>query len=319
MKNKKIIIFGKDGQLGKEVQEQFLRDKTYNVTSFNKYEVDIKIISQIENVVKDIKPDIIINCAAYTNVDATEINPGLGSLINTHGVANVAKNAFENNAFLIHISTDYVYNGEEQKQPLSHKKNFEEEKPLNNYGLTKLFGEKHIEKIFVDNPNDYLILRTSGIYGRFGQNNLLKKIENLCFSNKKFTPLVINDQKYCPTSALQLARQIKKLSDISKDERRGIISKEGNILNVCSTEWTTPYQFLQKYFILKNNFDFADRLKQISMNDYLNVLKSKNPKNIQTKRPKWVILENEIANRYNEINCMTNQTDAIEEYINITK
>ena len=109
MKNKKIIIFGKDGQLGKEVKEQFLRDKTYNVISFNKYEVDIKIISQIENVVKDIKPDIIINCAAYTNVDATEINPGLGSLINTHGVANVAKNAFENNAFLIHISTDYVF------------------------------------------------------------------------------------------------------------------------------------------------------------------------------------------------------------------
>ena len=310
--SKKILVLGKSGQLGQEVIRIF-SDGKYDVCAPDEKEADVSVFQKLEKVVSDFNPDVIINCAAYTNVDACENESGLASLVNTFGTENCAKVALRSNAFLIHISTDYVYDGKTRFQKVSHKTNFRNEQPLNVYGITKLYGEGLIHDAMSEiAPYNYVILRTSGLYGRFG-NNFLSRMKKMIMENLNNDTMfrLVSDQWYCPTSALQLARQIKIWVDLSEEDRTYIMNRDGNVFNANNLGFTSPYLFFSQYCVFADYYGFFEHIKPIRFSDYFNGRKTAN-------RPKSVVLKNELAEKYGkELNAFTTIEEALEEYVNL--
>ena len=121
---------------------------------------------------------------------------------------------------------------------------------------------------------------------------------------------IIADQKYCPTSALQLAKQIKTYADMIKVERNCILEKEGNVLNACSTNCTSPYVFLTNYLIFRRKYLFIQHIEPISFDEYFKLHPN------TAKRPKYAWLKNEIAEKYGkELNTFTTVEEAVEEAV----
>lgn len=164
----KILITGASGMLAKSMINQF-KDKKLIIKT--KQELDITERDDILKLVNNEKPDYIINCAAYTNVEEAEDNEILAERINSDGVCNLALACKGNNSVLIHFSTDYVFDGE-----LDLSKSYNENSvtnPINVYGITKLKGERLIQDI---NCKHYII-RTSWLFG--DGNNFVNKILKL--------------------------------------------------------------------------------------------------------------------------------------------
>lgn len=309
---KKILVLGANGQLGKEVVRLFsLEDKSkYECLAPAESDADITNLEKLLKIATDFMPDAIVNCAAYTNVDKAEAEPEKVHYINVFGTENIARCALATRSLLIHISTDYVYDGKFNDKSIgfSHMTHERHEKPLNVYGLTKLNGEKVIEeKMFEIAPNDYLILRTSGVYGVYG-NHFLKKLESALEADKDKHFTLIADQRYCPTSARQLARQIKALLDMSYDDRIYVIGRVGNILNAANLTYESPYLFFEKYLLLQKKYDLVDRISPISFDDYFKAHPA------TARRPKDCPLDIEL-NRILGICYLTGTIPALEEYI----
>lgn len=197
----KIIVFGASGQLGqclKLVAEQesisdinFLPEEQANILNLD----GLRAIFQIES------PLYCINCAAYTAVDKAEDELDLARKINCDGAANLANLCKEFNSTLIHISTDFVFRGNDTK-PLNETDLAE---PINVYGLTKLEGEKAI----IDATQKHYILRTSWLYSEYG-NNFVKTMLRL--GSEKEELRIISDQIGTPTYAIDLAKCILKIT-----------------------------------------------------------------------------------------------------------
>jgi dTDP-4-dehydrorhamnose reductase len=142
MKRLKFLITGANGQLAKEFVKE-LTNRGLEFTALAKEELDISDTNKVFKVIKEVKPDIVINCAAYNLVDKAESSPVEAIAVNTLGVANLAFACADVKATLVHYSTDYVFDGTkvgfytEEDQP----------NPLNEYGKSKLFGEFHIQKV----------------------------------------------------------------------------------------------------------------------------------------------------------------------------
>lgn len=310
--NKKILVLGKSGQLGQEVQQVFSDKEKYDMCAPSETDADVTDLVKLNKIADEFHPEVIVNCAAYTNVDACQKNTHLAGLVNSVGAGNAAKAALRSKAFLIHISTDYIYNGKTELKKVTHKSNAADEQPLNVYGLTKLFGENNIESTLKEEaPYDYAILRTSGLYGKYG-NNFLNKMKKLFLTD--LLPLeMICDQWYCPTSALQLARQIKIFADLSKEDREYLFNREGNILNANNVGFISPYLFLSEYFALDGHSELLNLVADTTFEKYFSDKST-------TLRPKSVILKNEIAEKYGkELNAFTTIEEALEEYIETKK
>lgn len=194
---KKILITGGNGQLGSELR---LLSKVYSQFEwiFTDYqELDLCNLGKLETELTEINPQIIINCAAHTAVDKAESEFELSDVLNHQSVAVMAKWSSENNCKLIHVSTDYVFDGTastaltETAQP----------NPINVYGVTKLAGE---EACLRENPNA-IIIRTSWVYSSFG-NNFVKTMSRLMQERDSLS--VVNDQIGSPTYAADLAQAI---------------------------------------------------------------------------------------------------------------
>lgn len=219
-----VLVTGANGQLGTEIRnavsgEVFVSGKyneklapceivdnygnTYIFTSRHPLEypqtqdLDITDIDSINKVVKNKGVDVIVNCAAYTNVDMAEGNPEDADLHNHIAVANLAEVAREANATLIQISTDYVFNGESCK-PYTE---IEETNPISVYGLSKLAGERAV----VDSGCSYIILRTSWLYSQYGK-TFVGTIRRLTAEKENIK--VVIDQAGSPTYAKDLADAI---------------------------------------------------------------------------------------------------------------
>jgi dTDP-4-dehydrorhamnose reductase len=192
----KILLFGKDGQVGFELNKSLtsLGELISLGRGSISYCGDLTNLDGISQSIRDIRPNIILNAAAYTEVDKAEEEPGLAFSINADALAVIAKETKELNALLIHYSTDYVFDGSGD-QPWSET---DKTAPLNSYGSSKLKGEEFIQ----NSGCNHLILRASWVYGVHG-NNFMKTILRL--ANERNELRLVTDQIGVPTSARMLA------------------------------------------------------------------------------------------------------------------
>jgi dTDP-4-dehydrorhamnose reductase len=196
--HKSILVTGANGQLGNELHELGALYPDYTFTFISRSELDLSNTEDIWAYFIDKTFGVIINCAAYTAVDKAESEQALAKAINTTAVATLARIAKEKNSSLIHISTDYVFDGKNFKP-------YSETDPVNAqgiYGQTKLDGEQAMLAI---NPANSIIIRTSWVYSSFG-NNFVKTMLRLGKEREELG--VIYDQVGTPTYARDLAQAI---------------------------------------------------------------------------------------------------------------
>lgn len=222
-----ILVTGANGQLGNEMRKIALAS-SHNYIFTDVKELDITEIRDVRKTILNNDIRVIVNCAAYTNVDRAEEEPMIADLINHQAVRNLALAANEADATLIHVSTDYVFQGDRN---IPCQENWETN-PLGVYGQTKLAGEKAILEIGCR----YLIFRTAWLYSSFG-NNFVKTMLRL--TAEKETLKVVFDQVGTPTYAGDLAMLIGHIIENAQLDKTGIYhySNEG----VCS--W---YDFTQE-------------------------------------------------------------------------
>ena len=192
----KILLIGSQGQLGKSIVQS--RPNSIDLIQLNKKEFNLLDQVKCKKVIKEVKPNWIINCAAYTNVDQAEKEYKLAYKINSLAPAFLSASIEEVRGKLLHISTDYVFDGKQAK-PYNP---FDETNPLNKYGLSKEKGEKNLL-----NYNNNIILRTSWLYSSFGH-SFLKTMLKLHNSKGKANENlnVVYDQISAPTSTNSLSR-----------------------------------------------------------------------------------------------------------------
>ena len=190
-----ILVTGGNGQLGSELREISSNYLDYNFFFTDISDLDITDHKAVKGFVKINKINTILNCAAYTSVDKAESEPELSDAINNLAVANFAQIAKERSIRLIHISTDYVFDGTNYKPYVET----DVPNPQSVYGQTKLYGEIALQKI---NPSNSIIIRTSWVYSKFG-NNFVKKMLDLAKSRSEIN--VVADQIGSPTNAADLA------------------------------------------------------------------------------------------------------------------
>ena len=216
-----ILVTGANGQLGNEMRVVSKGSSDcYIFTDVE--ELDITNRDAVANFVKENDIKVVVNCAGYTNVEKAEDEEKLAELINAQAVEYLALACRENHATLIHISTDYVFGGNEGNTP---RKENEPVNPTGAYGRTKLHGEQAIWKV----KCNYLIIRTAWLYSEFG-NNFVKTMRKLTSERDKLN--VVFDQIGTPTYAFDLANVIFKIIEERRyDELTGIyhFSNEGVI------------------------------------------------------------------------------------------
>lgn len=198
---KKILVTGCNGQLGRAIRAEYAGETvTFINTDVAEGEgviaLDISDIDAVLALVRRERPDVIINCAAHTNVDACETQLDAAYRINAIGPRNLSIAARETGAKLIHVSTDYVFEGNGTR-PYTE---FDAPGPVSAYGKTKLAGERFVQQ-FADK---YFIFRTAWLYG--DGKNFVKTMLRLAESHDEVS--VVDDQKGSPTSAVELARAI---------------------------------------------------------------------------------------------------------------
>ena len=193
----KILVLGSNGQLGQCLKDQ-LRDFKADIFYASKSDIDIADFDSTKSRIYQIKPNLIINTAAYTKVDDAEDNKELAYLINHLAVENIAKICQEIKSWLIHISTDYVFDGN-LKDSYSEK---DATNPTSTYGHSKLEGERAIKRINCK----HIIIRTAWVYSEHGS-NFLKTILKLGLKSNNLS--IVGDQFGCPTYAQDIAKCIK--------------------------------------------------------------------------------------------------------------
>ena len=225
----KVLITGANGQLGRELANQYKEKKGIDLILTDVSDLDIANINEVYSFVNENKPDVIINCAALTAVDKCETEIDMAYKINTIGPKNLATAANKIGAEIVQVSTDYAFAGNVNKSLTE----FDTVDPQTIYGKTKLEGEILVKNL---NPKHYIV-RTAWLYG--DGNNFVKTMINLSKTNK--TLKVVNDQRGTPTSTVDLARVIIKLVE---DKNYGLFHC------TCKGECTW-YEFTKEIFRIK--------------------------------------------------------------------
>ncbi|GAB1542975.1 dTDP-4-dehydrorhamnose reductase [Scytonema sp. NUACC21] len=207
---KTILLIGSNGQVGKELQKTL---KPYgNTVAVARPTIDLAQPDTLCSVIRDRQPQIIINAAAYTAVDKAESDVELADAANGRAPGIIAEEAEKLGAFLIHISTDYVFDGNNSRPYLET----DPTNPLSVYGKTKLAGEEAIQKFCTN----YLILRTAWVYGTFGKSNFVKTMLRLGAEREEIR--VVADQIGSPTCARDIADAIAQIVPQVSREIAGI-------------------------------------------------------------------------------------------------
>ena len=195
----KILVLGCSGQLGRCLNDQLL-DSNHEVIFTSREQIDISKFETTKKKILDISPDVVINSAAYTSVDKAEKDKVNAELINHLAVKNIANICTQLGNWLIHVSTDYVFDGN-SKVPY---KETDSTNPQNMYGRTKLEGEKAI----LSSGCKHIIIRTAWVFSEYGR-NFLTNILHLGANQDELN--IVDDQIGCPTYAQDIARCIVKI------------------------------------------------------------------------------------------------------------
>ncbi|TDD78206.1 dTDP-4-dehydrorhamnose reductase [Flavobacterium caseinilyticum] len=259
-----VLVTGANGQLGQSLQFIAAEYPQIDFRFYNSQELDITQKKGIETIFNTIKPEFCINAAAYTAVDKAESEPEKAYEINVTGAGNLAEVCKEIGAKLIHISTDFIFDGN-QKTPYTED---DRTNPKSVYGQTKLDGEKAIQSIF----ERYFIIRTSWVYSQFG-NNFMKSMLRL--SKERETLSIVNDQIGTPTNAVDLAHVLMKIisNTVQNPER-----KTYGIYNFSNEGQCSWFDFAKKIFQINN---IKIDLKPIPSSDYPT----------PAERPKYSVLD----------------------------
>lgn len=261
---KKVLLIGADGMLGGELKERL--EEKYEVTGTTIETLDITDRQAVLIKAKEINPDYVINCAAYTNVDGCEVNYDLANTVNGLAVENISAAAKENDSIFIHISTDYVFDGK-----LDIDKIYTEDMepgPISAYGKTKLIGEENAAK-----AEKYYILRTAWLYGLGGKNfvkTMLKLSENHDSLN------VVCDQHGSPTSTTTLCKIIEEIMEKQP---------EYGVYHSTNEGFTTWYEFTKKIFEIAGK---STVVNPVTSEEYkvLNPASTDRPKNSMLSKEK---------------------------------
>jgi len=206
----KVLLFGKNGQVGWELNRLLL--PLGEIIALDREQADFSNLESLRKIVRDTKPDVIVNAVAYTSVDKAEEEEELANTINAIAPGILAEEAKKQNALLIHYSTDYVFDGVKNSPYVETDK----PNPINAYGRTKLAGEQELQK----SGCDYLILRTSWVYATRGINFLLT-ILNL--AKERSVISVVSDQIGSPVPArLIAATTLSCISQSMKDRKDNV-------------------------------------------------------------------------------------------------
>lgn len=246
----KILVTGSDGQLGSELKA--IGKESENEFIFTDlHSLDISNEQMVQKTIRDYKPNYLINCAAYTAVDNAEKDIDLARKINGTAPGYIAEACLANNTKLIHISTDYVFDGAASNP-------YGEEKftiPSGMYGKTKLEGEEFI----VETDGEYIILRTSWLYSAYG-NNFVKTMLKLGVQKDELG--VVYDQVGTPTYARDLAQTIVQIID---QVENGKSKFETGIFHYSNEGVASWYDFAHAIFEMKN---IKCKLRALRTEDY---------------------------------------------------
>jgi dTDP-4-dehydrorhamnose reductase len=228
----KILLFGAAGQLGMDIQRVLKKD--FSMTALSHAQCDLTDARQVDQVVSDQKPDTVINAAAMTDVPKCETQDTKSFAINGLAAKYVAQACNKMSCKLLHISTDYVFDGKKNEPYVES----DLPRPLNVYGLSKLTGEYYIQA----NHDKFFIVRTSGLYGihecRGKKTNFVETMLRL--AKERDVIKVVDDEILTPTFTLHLAQQIKIL----------IASEEYGIYHATNNGSCSWYAFTKKIFEL---------------------------------------------------------------------
>jgi len=265
----KILVIGANGQLGKSVQKIVSSAKQNNEFVFvGRGELDLSQEESIASYLNNNKFDIIINCAAYTAVDKAEEEQELANQVNYLAVKQLAEITNKQQAKLMHISTDYVFDGESERPYIET----DETNPINIYGKTKLAGEKAIQAIM---PTNAIIIRASWVYSEYG-NNFVDTMLRLGKERGELS--VVNDQIGSPTYATDLAKIILKIINNKNYQAKDQATEIYHYSNKGKISW---YEFAKEIFELA---DIHCAVKPITTKQY--PTPAKRPKNTLMNKAK---------------------------------
>lgn len=272
----KILILGGTGLLGTDIAKVFEKDS--EVLAFGSGECDITKLDAVFHAVKTHKPDVVVNSAAWADVDKCEAEPDKAYLMNAIGPKNAAMVCRDYKLKLVHISTDYVFDGE-KKAPYTE---FDATNPVNVYGQSKLAGEEFIKGI----SNNYIIMRTAWLFGE-RRNHFVDYVVNGINNGNEI--IAVKDMVSSPTYSMDVAEQVKKLIHLNQtglfhacnkgycsrlelvEEIMKIMKKTANLNVVNQSQWKKPakrpvFSALRNYHMaLINEDDMAgwrDALKR---------------------------------------------------------
>ena len=279
----KIIVTGCNGQLGKAINDYYKDSKEYELVNTDVDELDITNVDAVMKFVEEVKPYAIINCAAYTNVNACESEEDLAFRINAIGPRNLAIAAEKFDAKLVHVSTDYVFAGDAS----SPYKEFDPVCPQSAYGRTKLQGELFVKQF----SKRFFIVRTAWLYGE--GKNFVRTMLKLAETNESVR--VVHDQVGSPTSAKELA---KAIGELVPTDNYGVF--HGTCEGVCS--WA---EFTEEIFRLAG---LSTKVERITTDQYPT----------PAKRPAYSVLDKYMF-RMTMNYRFADWRDAIKEYMDVEK
>ena len=246
---------------GSELVRQ-AHERSWDVVGLTRDDMDITDADQVEGIIGAERPDVIVNAAAYTAVDAAESDAEAAMAVNAAGTQNIARAAKTNGAQVLHISTDYVFDGEATHPYLPDDK----PAPINVYGESKLAGELALKEAC----SEHVIVRTSWVYSHEGKNFVRTMLRA---ADEKTELRIVNDQLGCPTSSQDLARALLCAANLMM---KSYVSGTYHFCNAGETSW---FDFATAIFDLRNSAQ--PKLIPISTTDFPTA----------AKRPRWSVLD----------------------------
>jgi dTDP-4-dehydrorhamnose reductase len=268
----RVLVTGANGQVGRSICSVF--DDSFDVVGFSSSELDVGDAAEIEKIFDLVRPDIVINAAAYTKVDDAEIYSDLAERTNFHAVKYLCDACLNHNSLLVHFSTDYVFDGT-KAAPYREE---DSANPLNAYGRYKLAGDHYI----IENAHQYLIFRLAWVYDNSGT-NFPKKILQAAKVKDQLT--VVDDQIGTPTSADFIAHTVHQF--ISAKDTNGYLGFNG-LYNLVPNGAASWFEFAVQLLSRAEAVGFD---LQCKANDVIPIKSSHLSQ--PAKRPQRVVLDNQ--------------------------